>query len=236
MIPRKLTVAFDAFIASLKPVPHSMTGQERARLLVRLVDGAARDLASHAREQGLSEEELGNIFGSQGFSELIRRVAEHVGLDFDTARNAILSSKRTHGFGREGRSQGGPGSRRKTKGSSPWNSATGKDDARMTDQNLWVLEVRRGVILYHNQPSRARDGWHWGPDGHPFAGGPFASYDLAVADARRAVGHIMDFRLLVLDGVAEIPAGGHIIVINTRGRLWIKTGEKPARGGWTLPQ
>jgi len=54
----------------------------------------------------------------------------------------------------------------------------------MTDSNLYVLEVRDGVILYLNAQTRARDGWHWGSDDQ-FVSGPFASYELAMEDARR---------------------------------------------------
>ena len=56
----------------------------------------------------------------------------------------------------------------------------------MTDSNVYVLEVRDGVILYLNAQTRARDGWHWGSDDQ-FVSGPFASYELAmeVSKARR---------------------------------------------------
>ena len=49
--------------------------------------------------------------------------------------------------------------------------------------NFYVLEVRDSIILYLNERTQAREGWHWGSDDR-FVGGPFGSYQLAVKDAR----------------------------------------------------
>jgi hypothetical protein len=54
----------------------------------------------------------------------------------------------------------------------------------MSDQNLWVLEVRNATILYLNERISAKDGWYWGTDDE-FVQGPFERHELAVADARR---------------------------------------------------
>jgi len=54
----------------------------------------------------------------------------------------------------------------------------------MGDQNLFVLEVRHGIILFLNERTQVEDGWHWGLE-EQFVAGPFKSYKAAVKHARR---------------------------------------------------
>jgi len=107
----------------------------------------------------------------------------------------------------------------------------------MADQNLWVPEVRNATILYLNEHISVRDGWYWGPD-DKFYAGPFESYGLAVAHARRL--NQRDLKLLVFDkkkfddpATKDPPASGCIVVVDTAGHLWRRRGETPASDGWT---
>ena len=107
----------------------------------------------------------------------------------------------------------------------------------MADQNLWVPEVRNATILYLNEHISVRDGWYWGPD-DKFYAGPFESYGLAVAHARRH--NQRDLKLLVFDkkkfddpATKDPPASGCIVVVDTAGHLWRRRGETPASVGWT---
>jgi len=107
-----------------------------------------------------------------------------------------------------------------------------KDDHNMSDQNLYVLEVRNGTILYLNERTPAADGWHWGTD-DAFVRGPFASSELALADARRHCDQ--ELKLLILneanildDATEDPPPSGHIIVVDTGSCLWVKKGETPS--------
>jgi hypothetical protein len=100
-----------------------------------------------------------------------------------------------------------------------------------------VLEVRHGIILYLNERSSVEDGWHWGTDDE-FVSGPFESYELALADARRHCSQ--ELKLLVLnkqnildDATEDPPPSGHIIVVDTAGHLWTRREEAPASDGWT---
>jgi hypothetical protein len=98
-----------------------------------------------------------------------------------------------------------------------------------------VAEVRNGVELFFNRTTHAADGWWWGSDEDPLQVGPFARAAEALEDARRGAER---FKIVtwdeteLRDGPDHFPATGHIIVIDTGGRLWTKTGERPARGDW----
>jgi len=92
-------------------------------------------------------------------------------------------------------------------------------------------------ILYLNERSSVEDGWYWGTD-DKFVQGPFASYELALADARRHCSQ--ELKLLILnaknildDAIKDPPPSGHIIVVDTNGRLWTRREEVPASDGWT---
>jgi hypothetical protein len=104
----------------------------------------------------------------------------------------------------------------------------------MADANLYVLEIRAGVILYLNERTPTKDGWWWGTDDE-FVRGPFANYELAVADAR--LHHDTELDLLVWDKnnfgeQGEPSPAGNLIVINTEGRLWVRSSEPPV-AGWS---
>jgi hypothetical protein len=97
----------------------------------------------------------------------------------------------------------------------------------MIDSNFYVLEVRDGVILYLNERTQVRDGWYWGPD-DKFVDGPFANQDLAIADARQHSDKPLN--LIVwnadnFDDADEPSASGNLIVVDTRSRIWVRTGE-----------
>ena len=99
--------------------------------------------------------------------------------------------------------------------------------------NRFILEVRAGVVLFFNCTTEVADGWWWGSDADPLQHGPFASSQEALADACRD-----DDRFEVMHWDAaemqrdehELRPTGHIVVIDTVGRLWIKTGEDPPEG------
>jgi hypothetical protein len=99
----------------------------------------------------------------------------------------------------------------------------------MSDQNLYVLEVRTGIILYLNQRTAVEDGWWWGTDDE-FVQGPFMNYESAVADARRR--NAGDLNLIVWNkdtfGLSGEPSpNGNLIVIDTGGHLWVRDQERP---------
>jgi hypothetical protein len=109
-----------------------------------------------------------------------------------------------------------------------------------TEANRFVLEVRAGVILYLNETIDADDGWWWGLDEDPLLEGPFASSADALADARRGgefkVLH-MDDKLSLTDEnglkLEHFSRDGHVVVIDTKGRLLVRTGERPATDVWS---
>jgi hypothetical protein len=98
--------------------------------------------------------------------------------------------------------------------------------------NRFVVEVRGGVVLFFNRTTELDDGWWWGFNARPLQHGPFASSDEAVADASREMGR---FKLVRWDDATiwrknheELRPTGHIVVIDTNGALFVKTGERPA--------
>ena len=101
--------------------------------------------------------------------------------------------------------------------------------------NRFVVQVRNGVVLFFNRTTEVEDGWWWGSDADPLQQGPFASSHEAVANARR---DDKRFKLVCWDRAAlarddrELRPTGHVVLIDTSGRLWAKTGEHPAREGW----
>ena len=105
-----------------------------------------------------------------------------------------------------------------------------------TKSNRFVLEVRRGVILYLNETADVDDGWWWGSDTDALQNGPFASSADALADARQGgefkVMHMNHKKFVELD---DLPADGHVIVVDTAGALLVRTGERPATAGWSPP-
>lgn len=105
--------------------------------------------------------------------------------------------------------------------------------------NRFIIEVCGGVVLFFNRMTEVDDGWWWGSDADPLQHGPFASSEAAVADASHDMGK---FKLVRWDD-AELKGpgrplrpAGHIVLIDTAGRLFVKTGERPAREGWTPKQ
>jgi len=106
-------------------------------------------------------------------------------------------------------------------------------------RNRFIVEVCGGLVLFFNRATKVDDGWWWGSDADPLQQGPFASSREAVADAGRSMGK---FKLVRWDVAAlkrndrELRPTGHIIVIDTDGRLFVKTGERPAHEGWTPRQ
>src|SRR5262245_28538073 len=96
--------------------------------------------------------------------------------------------------------------------------------------NRFVVEVQGGVVLFFNQATTAADGLWWGSDEDPLQHGPFASSEEALASACRGV---ENFKLErwdkaeLRDGPDHYDPYGHIIVVDTGGRLWVKI-ERPA--------
>jgi hypothetical protein len=109
----------------------------------------------------------------------------------------------------------------------------------MKKPNRIIVEVRGGIVLFFNRMTEVGDGWWWGPDTNPLQQGPFASSEEALADARRGA---EDLKLVRWDDAAikndepDPPPTGHIVLIDTGGRLLVKTGERPAREGWSPRQ
>src|SRR5262245_20258846 len=105
--------------------------------------------------------------------------------------------------------------------------------------NRFIVEVRGGVVLFFNRMTEVSDGWWWGSDADALQHGPFASSQEAVADAGRNTGK---FKLVCWNKAAlkrddrELRPTGHIVLVDTDGRLLVKTGERPAREGWTPKQ
>jgi hypothetical protein len=104
-------------------------------------------------------------------------------------------------------------------------------EQRAPDSNLYVLEVRRGIILYLNQRTDVHDGWWWGTD-EQFVGGPFESSELAAEDARRHADKPLNLILLNVNNfaTAEEPSpSGNLIVVDTNGCLWMSGREAGPR-------
>jgi hypothetical protein len=98
-----------------------------------------------------------------------------------------------------------------------------------------ILEVRLGVVLFFNRTTELKDGWWWSADAGPLQHGPFATSDEAVADASRDMGKFKLVRYntaAIRSGQPYPPSTGHIIVVDTGGRLLVMTGERPAREGF----
>jgi hypothetical protein len=97
--------------------------------------------------------------------------------------------------------------------------------------NRFVVEVRGGVILFLNRTTEVNDGWWWGSDADPLQHGPFKTSDAALADASRDIGR---FKLVRWNMAAlkrddpELRPTGHVVVVDTAGRLLVKTGEPSA--------
>jgi len=106
--------------------------------------------------------------------------------------------------------------------------------------NRFVVEVQNGTVLFLNRATPAADGWWWGSDADPLQRGPFASSEEAVVDARRDLDG--GFKLVRWDSAElqgedrPLPPRGHIVVVDTGGRLWVRTGERPVRDGWAPRQ
>jgi hypothetical protein len=101
--------------------------------------------------------------------------------------------------------------------------------------NRFVVQVRSGVVLFFNRAAAVDDGWWWGTDADPLQHGPFASSQAALADARRDDDR---FKVVRSDDASikrdepELRPTGHIVIIDTAGRLLVKTGEDPPPGWW----
>jgi hypothetical protein len=101
------------------------------------------------------------------------------------------------------------------------------------DQNLYVLEVRNGLILYLNERTSAKDGWHWGTD-NAFVEGPFPSYELAVAAAQRHCDQERKLMIMTSENIFDpddYPTSGCLIVVNTDGYVWARETEVLGGGG-----
>jgi hypothetical protein len=112
-----------------------------------------------------------------------------------------------------------------------------KRDLASTDK--WVLEIRNGVVLFLNERVHAseEDGWWWGTDERAITWGPFESSEAAVEDACMASDE--PIKIVTRDDTemkipeAEAPPAHTdgfvtINVVDTKGHIWLKTGEKPA--------
>jgi hypothetical protein len=100
--------------------------------------------------------------------------------------------------------------------------------------NRFVVEVQGGIVLFFNRATEVADGWWWGSDADPLQQGPFASSEEAVADARPDGDKL---ELVTWShrnnwGENELRPTGHVVLIDTRGRLLVRTGERPAREDW----
>jgi hypothetical protein len=111
---------------------------------------------------------------------------------------------------------------------------------RMTKQpNRFIVEVRDGIVPFFNRTTDVAHGWWWGSDAGPLQRRPFASADEALVDARRGAER---FKLVCWDAAElrrpdrPLPPRGRIVVIDTGGKLLVKSDERPARGGWTPRQ
>jgi len=108
--------------------------------------------------------------------------------------------------------------------------------ARMTKlPNRFVIEVRHGVALFFNRPANVEDGWWWGDDADPFQWGPFESWLEALADACHggAQFKLVRWNRAELWGPDRpLPPTGYVVVVDTGGKLWVKSGES-VRPGWT---
>jgi len=98
------------------------------------------------------------------------------------------------------------------------------------DDNLYVLEVRNGIILYLNERTSARNGWYWGTH-DAFKAGPFENHNLAIEHVRRHTGK--SFNLIVwtadnFDEADEPSPSGNLIVVDTGGHVWVSGREQPA--------
>jgi hypothetical protein len=101
-------------------------------------------------------------------------------------------------------------------------------EQRAPDSNLYVLEVRRGIILYLNQRTDVRDGWWWGTD-EQFVAGPFESFELATAAARRHADRPLELIVLTadnFDAADGLTPSGNLIVVDTDGAIWALAGEE----------
>ena len=99
-------------------------------------------------------------------------------------------------------------------------------------QNRFVVEVLDGVFF--NRVAGMADGWWWGSEEEPLQHGPFASSQEALADAQCDA---ESFKLVIWNhangwGEDELSPTGHLIVIDTNGRLLVKAGEHPVRANW----
>jgi hypothetical protein len=100
--------------------------------------------------------------------------------------------------------------------------------------NRFILEVRGGIVLYLNRTAGVADGWWWGADTDALQHGPFASSQEALADARRddACFRIVHWdKAVIKRDEPELRPTGHIVVVDTAGTLWVRTGEE-APEGW----
>jgi hypothetical protein len=99
--------------------------------------------------------------------------------------------------------------------------------------NRFVVEVRGGIALFFNRVVEVDDGWWWGSDTDSLQHGPFASAQEAITDAGRDMGK---FKLVRWDAAVlklkrddrKLRPTGHIVLIDTNGDLWIRSGEPPA--------
>jgi hypothetical protein len=108
----------------------------------------------------------------------------------------------------------------------------------MKNPSRSILEVRLGVVLFFNRTTELQDGWWWSSDANPFTEslqhGPFATSGEAVADASCGMGKfkLVRYNTAAIRSKPYPPSTGHSIVIDTGGRLLVKTGERPAREGF----
>src|SRR5262249_25670079 len=102
--------------------------------------------------------------------------------------------------------------------------------------NRFVVQISGGMVLFFNRRTELADGWWWGSDADPLQHGPFASRKLALADALPGCD---GFKVVTWNSASlsqddgELAPTGHIVVIDTAGRLFVRSGEIPTRSGWS---
>jgi hypothetical protein len=97
-----------------------------------------------------------------------------------------------------------------------------------TTMNMYVLEIRDGIELFFNRRTVERDGWYWGPDNEPMLHGPYQSSEAAAEDARTTSERPVKV-VTVTSAYDELGLDEEvgIIIVDTGGRVWVKTGEAP---------
>jgi hypothetical protein len=97
----------------------------------------------------------------------------------------------------------------------------------------FVHEIRDGIELFFNRSTTLPDGWWWGPDDKPFLHGPFVSSQAAVDDAIAKIKPPVKVWTMTKANLDDDPPsfdGTWLTVIDTGGKIWVRTGEVRAGG------